>query len=119
GDIARVGELRIGDVSRIHLTGGSVLGTARDNPTKSEQAMAAVVSSLDKLGVTHLATIGGDDTALSCSHVAQANQGRIRTVHVPKTIDNDLPLPEHIPTSGFHTARPVGPALAANLRGQR
>jgi 6-phosphofructokinase len=36
-------------VSRIHLTGGSVLGTARDNPTKSEQAMAAVVSSLDKL----------------------------------------------------------------------
>ena len=115
GDIARVRELRIGDVSRIHLTGGSVLGTARDNPTKSEQAMAAVVSSLDKLGVTHLATIGGDDTALSCSHVAQANQGRIRTVHVPKTIDNDLPLPEQIPTFGFQTARHVGAELVRNL----
>jgi len=115
GDIAPVRELRIGDVSRIHLTGGSVLGTARDNPTKSEQAMAAVVSSLAKLGVTHLATIGGDDTALSSSHVAQANQGRIRTVHVPKTIDNDLPLPENIPTFGFQTARHVGAELVRNL----
>ena len=33
GDIARVRELTIGDVSRIHLTGGSMLRTARDNPT--------------------------------------------------------------------------------------
>jgi ATP-dependent phosphofructokinase / diphosphate-dependent phosphofructokinase len=115
GDVARVRELRIDDVSRIHLTGGSVLGTARDNPTKSEEAMAAVVSSLAELGVTHLITIGGDDTALSSSHVAQANQGRIRTVHVPKTIDNDLPLPEHIPTFGFQTARHVGAELVRNL----
>ena len=115
GDIARVRELTIGDVSRIHLTGGSVLGTARDNPTKSKDAMATVISSLEKLGVTHLVTIGGDDTALSSSHVAQANQGRIRTVHVPKTIDNDLPLPEHIPTFGFQTARHVGAELVRNL----
>ena len=115
GDVARVRELKIDDVSRIHLTGGSVLGTARDNPTKSEEAMAAVVASLAKLGVTHLITIGGDDTALSSSHVAQADQGRIRTVHVPKTIDNDLPLPEHIPTFGFQTARHVGAELVRNL----
>jgi 6-phosphofructokinase 1 len=77
--------------------------------------MAAVVSSLDALGVTHLATIGGDDTALSSSHVAQASRGRIRIVHVPKTIDNDLPLPEHIPTFGFQTARHVGAELVHNL----
>jgi len=115
GDVSRVRELTIADVSRIHLTGGSVLRTARDNPTKSEQAMAAVVASLDRLGVTHLVTIGGDDTALSSSHVAQANAGRIRTVHVPKTIDNDLPLPEHIPTFGFQTARHVGAELVRNL----
>jgi ATP-dependent phosphofructokinase / diphosphate-dependent phosphofructokinase len=115
GDITRVRELGIGDVSRIHLTGGSVLGTARDNPTKSAETMGAVVSSLDKLGVTHLVTIGGDDTALSSSHVAQASPGRIRTVHVPKTIDNDLPLPEHVPTFGFQTARHVGAELVRNL----
>ena len=31
--------------------------------------------------------------------------GRIRVAHVPKTIDNDLPLPHGIPTFGFETAR--------------
>ena len=30
---------------------------------------------------------------------------RITVVHVPKTIDNDLPLPDGIPTFGFETAR--------------
>jgi 6-phosphofructokinase 1 len=115
GDVEHVRRLSIEDVSRIHLTGGSMLGTARDNPTKSEQAMASVLSSLDRLGVTHVITIGGDDTALSCSHIAHASQGRIRTAHVPKTIDNDLPLPEHVPTFGFQTARHVGAELVRNL----
>ena len=42
GDVNHVRALDIDDVSRIHLTGGSVLGTARDNPTKDEAAMGAV-----------------------------------------------------------------------------
>jgi ATP-dependent phosphofructokinase / diphosphate-dependent phosphofructokinase len=118
-----VRELAIDDVSRIHLTGGSVLGTARANPTKDEKAMAAVVASLSKLGVTHLITIGGDDTALSSSHVDRRTEGRIRAAHVPKTIDNDLPLPDHIPTFGFQTARHVGAeavrALSEDARSSR
>ena len=70
-DTTKVRTLRIEDVSRIHLQGGSVLGTARDNPTKSERAARAVVETLRSLGVTHLVTIGGDDTALSSSFVAE------------------------------------------------
>jgi ATP-dependent phosphofructokinase / diphosphate-dependent phosphofructokinase len=108
GEPGRARELTIPDVSRIHLSGGSVLGTARDNPTKADEAMAAVVATLEALGVTHLVTIGGDDTALSSSHVARRSDGAIHTAHVPKTIDNDLPLPDHIPTFGFQTARHVG-----------
>lgn len=107
--------LSIPDVSRIHLKGGSILGTARENPTKSKEAMQAVVESLESHGVTHLVTIGGDDTALSSSSVATASSGKIRTVHVPKTIDNDLPLPQHIPTFGFQTARHVGVELVQSL----
>ncbi|HJQ68418.1 MAG TPA: diphosphate--fructose-6-phosphate 1-phosphotransferase [Blastocatellia bacterium] len=114
-DSSRVRPLRIEDVSRIHLEGGSVLGTARDNPTKSDEATSAVVETLTSLGVTHLVTIGGDDTALSSSFVAAASGDRIRTVHVPKTIDNDLPLPSHIPTFGYQTARHVGVELVQNL----
>src|SRR5581483_7330020 len=105
--------LAIGDVSRLHWIGGSVLGTARENPTKSEESMTAVVETLKGLGVTHLVTIGGDDTALSSATVAARSD--IRTVHVPKTIDNDLPLPLHIPTFGFQTARHVGVELVRNL----
>jgi 6-phosphofructokinase len=114
-DISRVRRLGIEDVSRIHLEGGSVLGTARDNPTKSDDAMRRVVDTLASLGVTHLVTIGGDDTALSSSFVANKSGNRIRTVHVPKTIDNDLPLPNHIPTFGYQTARHYGVELVQNL----
>ena len=114
-DTSRVRPLGIEDVSRIHLDGGSVLGTARDNPTKSDEAIRAVVETLISLGVTHLVTIGGDDTALSSSYVAQASGDQIRTVHIPKTIDNDLPLPSHIPTFGYQTARHVGVELVQNL----
>jgi len=112
-DPSHARQLTIDDVSRIHLRGGSVLGTARENPTKSEETMNAVVETLKELGVTHLATIGGDDTALSSSAVARCSD--IRTVHVPKTIDNDLPLPSHIPTFGFQSARHTGVELVRNL----
>ncbi|MCI0336940.1 MAG: 6-phosphofructokinase [Acidobacteria bacterium] len=112
-ETSHVRPLSIDDVSRIHLRGGSVLGTARENPTKSEETMTAVVETLKALSVTHLVTIGGDDTALSSSTVAARSD--IRTVHVPKTIDNDLPLPAHIPTFGFQTARHVGVELVQNL----
>src|SRR5579885_2252404 len=114
-DTSHVRPLRIEDVSRIHLQGGSVLGTARDNPTKSEQATQTVVKTLRSLGVNHLVTIGGDDTALSSSYVAEHSGHEIKVVHVPKTIDNDLPLPPHIPTFGNQTARHVGVELVQNL----
>jgi 6-phosphofructokinase 1 len=114
-DTSKVRPLQIEDVSRIHLQGGSILGTARDNPTKQEKHLRAVVDSLRSLSVTHLVTIGGDDTAFSSRSVAEKSGGTIRTVHVPKTIDNDLPLPNHIPTFGYQTARHVGVELVRNL----
>lgn len=105
GDTAHVRELRPEEVSRIHLQGGSILHTSRANPTKKPEDLERVVKSLDALGVTHLVTIGGDDTAFSAKRVADTAAGRIRVAHVPKTIDNDLPLPGHVPTFGFETAR--------------
>ena len=107
--------LAIDDVSRVHLDGGSVLGTSRENPTKSPEALQAVIETLQQAGITHLVTIGGDDTALSSRTVSERSQGTIKSVHVPKTIDNDLPLPPHVPTFGFQTARHVGVELVRNL----
>ena len=107
--------LTIDDVSRVHLLGGSMLGTSRENPTKSPEAMRAVLETLQQAGITHLVTIGGDDTALSSRYVSEQSAGAIHSVHVPKTIDNDLPLPPHVPTFGFQTARHVGVELVRNL----
>jgi 6-phosphofructokinase len=112
---AHVAELRITAVSRIHLLGGSILRTSRANPTRKPEDLEKVVRSLDALGVDHLITIGGDDTAFSARKVAEQAGGRIRVAHVPKTIDNDLPLPHGIPTFGFETAREMAADVVTRM----
>jgi len=115
GDLSQARPLGIEDVKDVALRGGSVLGTSRTNPAKSEADMRAVLDSLGKLGVNALVTIGGDDTAYSASQVFKAAGGAIRVAHVPKTIDNDLPLPGSTPTFGFETARQLGVFIVGNL----
>ncbi|MBE0544140.1 MAG: 6-phosphofructokinase [Verrucomicrobia bacterium] len=115
GDTQHYTKLTIDDVKRIHLRGGSILGTARTNPAKSETSMHNLLDVLQKLGVGALVTIGGDDTAFSASHVYRKGAGAIRVAHVPKTIDNDLPLPGATPTFGFETARHHGVYILRNL----
>jgi 6-phosphofructokinase 1 len=113
-------ELTPQNVGYIHNQGGSILRTARANPTQSPQALEACVKALSQAGITALVSIGGDDTAYSASRVARYAQESmgvtLRSVHVPKTIDNDLPLPEDIPTFGFETARDLGARLVMNLK---
>ena len=77
--------------------------------------MQNVLDGLKKLGVTALVSIGGDDTAFSASQIYKKAAGAIRVAHVPKTIDNDLPLPGSTPTFGFETARHHGVYLLRNL----
>jgi 6-phosphofructokinase 1 len=107
--------LTIDTVKAINLKGGSILRTSRTNPTRKPEYMANALAVLNKLNVTRLITIGGDDTAYSGSQVYKAAKGAIRVAHVPKTIDNDLPLPESTPTFGFETARQVGVGIVRNL----
>ena len=92
-----------------------ILRTSRENPTKDEGKLDNVVSALESLNVRYLMSIGGDDTAFSASRIADRAKGRIRVVHVPKTIDNDLPLPMNTYTFGFQTARNIGVQLVKNI----
>ncbi|MEK6630456.1 MAG: 6-phosphofructokinase, partial [Acidobacteriota bacterium] len=93
GDIEHVRPLSIDDVSRMHFRGGSRIGTSRANPTKNPAHLENTILSLLRLNVSMLITIGGDDTAYSAMQLAEKGHGRLRVVHVPKTIDNDLDLP--------------------------
>jgi 6-phosphofructokinase 1 len=115
GKTDRVKILNHDDVSRIHFEGGSMLATSRANPTKKTEDLERVVGTLKTLGVGFLVTIGGDDTMYAASQVVKASRGAIRVCHVPKTIDNDLPLPGEAPTFGFETARQYGFEIVHNL----
>ncbi len=115
GDIDHVVPLTIDAVSRIHFRGGSHLGIARANPTTDARLLENTVSSLLRLNVSQLVTIGGDDTAFSAMKLEQHAAGRIRVVHVPKTIDNDLDLPPHVDTFGYQSARHYGVDIVKNL----
>ncbi|MCC6933673.1 MAG: 6-phosphofructokinase [Deltaproteobacteria bacterium] len=116
GNNHNVRELQISDVSRIPREGGSILCTSRANPTRNQEHLDNVVRVLTELNVGYLVTIGGDDTASSAKAVADAAGGRISVAHVPKTIDNDLPLPHGDCTFGYHTAREVGTIIVETLQ---
>jgi ATP-dependent phosphofructokinase / diphosphate-dependent phosphofructokinase len=116
-------KLTVEEVAAHYLRGGSILGTARTNPAKKEEDMARVLKVFQEMKIECLVTIGGDDTAFSGSQVAKragvwtnpTGGPGMRVCHVPKTIDNDLPLPEGTPTFGFETARHLGALTTRNL----
>ncbi|MDP9024825.1 MAG: 6-phosphofructokinase, partial [Candidatus Eremiobacteraeota bacterium] len=108
-------ELSIDDVASIHTSGGSILRTSRTNPAKTAESLANCLRALDDLRVRYLVCIGGDDTTFGAARIAEAAKGRIGVATVPKTIDNDLPLPDNAPTFGFETARSVGAAIIESL----
>jgi 6-phosphofructokinase 1 len=108
-------ELTFDRVSRIHTSGGSILRTSRTNPAKDEATLERCVDSLIALGIRYLVCIGGDDTTFGAAKIAERTRGRIGVAAVPKTIDNDLPLPENAPTFGFETARSVGAGILESL----
>ena len=86
-------------VSGLLPVGGTKLGTSRTNPLKSEKDTAAVLSNIRRLGLDALICIGGDDTL---GVAAKLFQKGIKTIGVPKTIDNDLSGTDF--TFGFDTA---------------
>jgi 6-phosphofructokinase len=115
GDIDHVMPLSIDATSRIHFRGGSYIGISRANPTSDQDLLDNTISSLLRLNVSQLITIGGDDTAYSAMRLEARAGGSIRVVHVPKTIDNDLDLPSYVDTFGYQTARHHGVEIVKNL----
>ncbi|MBE9528547.1 MAG: 6-phosphofructokinase [Proteobacteria bacterium] len=86
-------------VSGILPVGGTILGTSRTNPYKTEGDVDKVKANLKELGIDALICIGGDDTLGVASKLYDEG---IHTIGVPKTIDNDLSATDF--TFGFDTA---------------
>ena len=88
----------------IQKQGGSALRMSRYKPKNDEFNPDFFVENNIKL----LVTIGGDDTASTANRISKylnENNVPIQNIHVPKTIDNDLPLPDGNPTFGYYSAK--------------
>ena len=102
-------------VADIETKGGSILGTSRFNPFHQPETKEAFLRTLKVHDVTKLVVIGGEGSAYLSHQVSQQYPG-IQIVHVPKTIDNDLILPNEYPSFGFETARSMGTSVLKTLR---
>lgn len=86
-------------VSGLLPRGGTILGTSRTNPFKKEEDAKRVIENIARQGLECIVCIGGDDTL---GVAAKLFARGIKTVGVPKTIDNDLSGTDF--TFGFDTA---------------
>ncbi len=99
---------------RIFNKGGSVLVMSRYKPKDEEFSTDFFIKNDVKL----LVTIGGDDTASTANRLSKYLRSQnldVSNIHVPKTIDNDLPLPFAKPTFGYATAVEEGVKLGTTL----
>lgn len=115
GDESAFVELTIDDVSRIHSQGGSILRTSREYPEKVKERFPVLMNLLKKSGIKYLITVGGDGTLFMANWIDKEARGSISVVHVPKTIDNDIPLPGGVSTFGYQTARHWGVEIVKNI----
>lgn len=94
--------------------GGSYLKMSRYKPSEDDFALRFNKDFFVVNNIQLLVTIGGDDTASTANRVSmflEENHFPISNIHVPKTIDNDLPLPGGIPTFGYESAKDKGAVI--------
>lgn len=115
GDKGCAVPLSIAEVSRIHTQGGSILRTSREKPDRIKERFKIIMSTLKAIGIKYLVTIGGEGTLFLANKIEKEARGSMNVVHVPKTIDNDIPLPGGAPTFGYQTARHWGVEIVKNI----
>jgi 6-phosphofructokinase 1 len=96
--------------------GGSAVIMSRFKPTDKNFAEDFNLRFFTDNNVKLLVTVGGDDTASTANRIAKFLAEKnypVANIHVPKTIDNDLPLPNATPTFGYHSAKAQGSITAS------
>lgn len=98
--------------------GGSYLMMSRYKPSQEDFDKNFNLDFFKNNNIQLLVTVGGDDTASTANRIAKFLAQKnypIANIHVPKTIDNDLPLPSNIPTFGYHSAKYEGTKIATTV----
>ena len=108
--------------ARIAKSPGAALGSARRRLKEDE--VPGLLKTLRRHDIGYLFTIGGNDSAETAHRIAQESIERgpsLVVVHIPKTIDNDLPATDHTPGYGsaarFVALATMGAAMDAQAMG--
>ena len=91
--------------------GGSALKMSRFKPKEADFEKKFNLDLFKENNIKLLVTVGGDDTASTANRIAKFIKEKgyeMKNIHVPKTIDNDLPLPDNTPTFGYQSAKEAG-----------
>lgn len=115
---ARMVDIDFALADDIFNRGGSYLQMSRFKPTDKNFEEDFNLEFFTKNNIKLLVTVGGDDTASTANRIAkflEHKQYPIANIHVPKTIDNDLPLPGGLPTFGYESALDKGSVIARTV----
>lgn len=117
-DKPRMQDLDFLTADSIFNRGGSLLKMSRFKPTDQDFEQRFNLALFRDNDIKLLVTVGGDDTASTANRIAKflaSKQYPIANIHVPKTIDNDLPLPNGSPTFGYNSAKAQGTVICTTV----
>ena len=101
------------DVRGLAKTGGTILGSSRTNPFEGEGGGPENIQRmLDEEGIDAIIAIGGEGTLTAARRLH--DEGGIKVLGVPKTIDNDLAATDY--SFGFDTAVQIATEAIDRLR---
>ena len=101
------------DVRGLAKQGGTILGSSRTNPFEGEGGGPEKIQEmLDRNGIDAIVAIGGEGTLTAARRLY--DEGGIKVIGVPKTIDNDLAATDY--SFGFDTAVQIATEAIDRLR---
>ncbi|MCX5702574.1 MAG: archaemetzincin family Zn-dependent metalloprotease, partial [Candidatus Omnitrophica bacterium] len=118
--VTQVNPIYLKDIELQRNKGGTVLVTSRENPYSKDNIVKGVPKilweNIQKLNLDGLITLGGDDTN-SVSYQLQKDHPDFLIVGLPKTMDNDIALPEpEAQTYGFDSfVKAATPAVSNGI----
>lgn len=91
------------ELEAVAATPSAALGSTRDKPDSAY--CERIFHACEKHDIRYFFYIGGNDSSDTCrivNELANKSGYELRCFHVPKTVDNDLPINDHTP--GFPSA---------------
>lgn len=109
------------DIAMLHYTPSGAFGSCRfklSDPEKNEREFKRLIDVFKAHDIGYFFYNGGGDSADTCYKVSQISKLMgypIQAIHVPKTIDNDLPFTDNCPGFGSVAKYVAVSALEASM----